>query len=708
MSQSPARPLVIVIHQNTQAQVTLRTTLEAGGHLTVMATADGVEAVERVIKSQPPVAALIFDWEYFDLNAPKFLPRLFRARVPQKPYLLAMHHDWQIQDLHRAEQLKVQGLLWAPLTLPNLVKEMVSLKKSGQSRSYQLTRQAISERRSLGRGGRQGKDRSWSNRMAALAANARTRSSGGNREEQLNLLLTAMDTALGRPVSIKLAEAVVLNLKGDGKAFTEFLNAYAVDQRAVQRLSEVVQKVGGSSQKAQSEGRTGASAISLHLATEVMALVKARAEGQRMSISFKDVRQAAAGFITDSSDAADLSMFMGEWLGIDAAVFARMDRERARRMSERMLAESNEKKAKGYARLFALASLLSARNAPKQMASDAKESLVGLASVLSSAKADGEDGMQQLFEMSEEARSGEDLGLSALELPDFNEFSSLFAEMSSELGEASEDIAALQRDLHALGMAMSEGDDAAAPTKVDASDARLFQLLSTELRLPQNHINPLKITALSANLPPCPMPDWSVPQDQLLIARVLACLLADERHEDRHEELMTAYQYRYEDEYLMIRALLVAVEQTQNPEALSALRHHLMLSTSEPTSRDIKNYIAQGALKQAMLAVADLPASGNQTAALINLVALSLRNAGLLNEAGWLYRMGLRQDATRINLLHNYARLKMDQGDLQVASQLLKRALQVDPQHEPSVELLESIRLQENARRRDEARQESG
>ncbi|MFN3199335.1 MAG: hypothetical protein ACE366_13110 [Bradymonadia bacterium] len=708
MSRSASRPLLVIVHPNPQAQVSLRTTLEAGGHLMVAVASDGVDAVERVIRNQPPVAALLFDWEYFDLNAPKFLPRLVRARVPQKPFLLTLHHDWQLNDLHRAEQLGVQGLLWAPLRMPALVKELVSLKKTGRSSSFQSTRQAISERRSLNKGAlaRAGvkQDNGWSNRMAALAANARSRSGGANREEQIESLLSKMDNTLGRPVSVKLAEAVVLNLKGDAYALQEFLTTHAVDRRAVQRLSEVVQKVGGQSAKAQAKGRTGPSAISLLLATDVMERVKARAEGRIVSGAFKDVRQAAAGYLTDSSDAADLAMFMGEWLEIDASVFSRMQRKRARRMAERMLSESNERKAKEYARLFALASLLNARNNPQHMAEQERDALVGLASVLSSARSSGEDGLQRLMEMSEGVRSGEydDLGLNPGEMPDFAEFNDLFAEMATEMDDGDDDFAALQRDLAALGAAMGHPAEEAKAVEEIADDPRaaLVAALAQELNLGQALISEVAPDDLAEHLPPCKMPDWQAPPERLRVVRTMARILTDTTKSEGHDELLRAFHHRYEDEFLMIRALLVCIEGTRSPAAVKMVRDHLDLCHGTPTARDIKGYIARGALGQAMLMVAELPSSEKQTAQLVNLVAMSLRNAGQLSESEWLYRKGLRQAPSRISLLYNYARLKMDQGETQVAGQLLKRALQIDPQHEPSVELLENIRLQMAAKRR--------
>lgn len=705
MSRSSSRPLVVVIHPNPQAQVSLRTTLESGGHLLVSITDDGAEAVRKVIHNKPPVAALIFDWEYLDHNAHKFLPKLVRAHIPQKPFVLALSHDWQLNDLMRAEQLSVSGLLWAPLHMTALVKELVMLKKTGRSKSFQTTRQAITERRSLGKGAlaRAGAktDNRWSNRMAALAANARTRSGGTNHEEAIDALLSKMDSTLGRPVSVKLAEAVVLNLKGDAHALSEYLTTHAVDHEAIQKLSGVVQAVGGSSARAQASGRTGPSAISLLLATHVMERVKARAEGRVISSFFKDVRQAAAGYLTEASDAADLSMFMGEWLGLDASVFAMMDRKRARRMAERMLSEPNERQAKDYAHLFALASVLSLRNSTQRIAEKEKSSLVGLASVLSSARDSGEDGLKRLMEMSEELRNGdEDLGLLPGELPDFNEFANLFSEMASEAGGEDHNLAALQRDLEALGMALgSEKVDEDALDE-ETPQGKLIAALAREVGQTPAIIAALAPPHLISQLPPCRISDWQAKPGQLQTVRALARILAHSGNSEPAKELFRAFYRRYEDEYLMIRALQVAMEATKDEKAIARLRVYLELTQDVPTARDIKGFVARGALCQAMLAASDLPQDSPQTPHLVNLVAMSLRNAGLLTESEWLYKKGLRAAPRRLSLLYNYARLKIERGERQMAGQLLKRALKIDPQHEPSVELLEQIQHQLTAESR--------
>lgn len=250
---------------------------------------------------------------------------------------------------------------------------------------------------------------------------------------------------------------------------------------------------------------------------------------------------------------------------------------------------------------------------------------------------------------------------------------------------------ALKRDLEALGIAL-EVEPELPDVSGDHERERILTLVSKEVGIPMEALHHMAPSNLAQSLPEVEIPDWKPEEKRLDVARAVARIVGQEQQKTGQVDLLMAFSQRFEDEFLMLHALLVGVGNCSGEKALRNARVALALPAAPAEAKDIKGYLAENELAQAFVALKDLPPREGVTAQLINLVAIALRNAGLNLEAEWLYRQGLRATPNRLSLLFNFARLKMDQDQPALAARLLRKALSIDPRHDASQRLLEQAK----------------
>lgn len=158
------------------------------------------------------------------------------------------------------------------------------------------------------------------------------------------------------------------------------------------------------------------------------------------------------------------------------------------------------------------------------------------------------------------------------------------------------------------------------------------------------------------------------------------------------QERVIGFVTAHSDNAQMLLGTLQLLEKAGNRTATVALRQRLGLPDDAATAAQVARFLDDSRLGTALLAAFDLDGRASGAVQLLNQVALSLQNAGRAGEADPLYQKAIEADGNNVPILYNYARIKVQLGELETAIELLERALRRRPDFRAAAQLLDAVR----------------
>ena len=137
--------------------------------------------------------------------------------------------------------------------------------------------------------------------------------------------------------------------------------------------------------------------------------------------------------------------------------------------------------------------------------------------------------------------------------------------------------------------------------------------------------------------------------------------------------------------------LLHALSQLGAKEPIEALRAFAGLETPRSTAQDVAAHLESGRMEAAVLGLTELPNADAHAFGLLNETALALRRLGRGDEGEPLFRRAERIAPDRLLLLFNFARERLESGDLDTSARLARRLVERSPDFRAGKTLLGEI-----------------
>lgn len=142
---------------------------------------------------------------------------------------------------------------------------------------------------------------------------------------------------------------------------------------------------------------------------------------------------------------------------------------------------------------------------------------------------------------------------------------------------------------------------------------------------------------------------------------------------------LAAFLEAHANDFSGILAHLRALKAQGDEATARQLRKMLGLRPGTSTSQDVRRLMGEARLDGAYVAAQELSDEQAKTSPILNEVALSLRVFGHLSEGAELFERATKLQPNRPSLLFNFARVKIEMGQLEEAATLLERVIELSP-----------------------------
>ena len=561
------RPRLIVLQPDPEVLATWTESIEAGGHMRVAGVRDPVGVFDLLADTQHQCAGLLLPWPDRDFDPTEFFALMKRANVPEPPIVLAYAPEWPREVAITASRLGVHGFLTAPLSLHDLITEVLT---------HRRTRRTPSSVRLLGESAATDSV-NWRGRMLTLASNV-PRQTEGRFEKQLEAVMELLDVQCQGAVTMPVAEALLFYARRDQAQLDLALgDSDAVSLEFVRALHRAVEKHLGSA----AEGRAGEARMARML-EGVLQQTSAREGGNKVSSNFLQLRELAGmlfeGGESDREALKDFRTLLGRMLDVMPKFLGAVDAPRLIQIAGQVKGSLSEQFALDCARLSLLAWVLKHRNAGSASSGIDYEELRSIAGMLGGGTGEV-DIASRLRTMGQHLAEQADFDPG--QLPDLAAFQSMFSDLTNRADpetlrrmgvdpdQLDRSMAALQTVRDAAGPDAKQGGQQRRPPA-----AKLLGRLALELGLPAAELVKLDGPGLLDRLPTLELGS-GLSGGAVARVRMMTLLAAEAGPGSVAHSLVEAFARKYRKNQAMLAALCSALEQTGQDGALGVLQQSM-------------------------------------------------------------------------------------------------------------------------------------
>ena len=622
-------PALLAIEPVESTRKGLDASLCGGGHAKAICVATVEEALQLMSDGINGLAAIIVPFTLPDAGVHRFLEGLNILAPKPRPPVLISGADLGPDELLALAEADATSLIGAPPVLAEIVRELVSLRQSGNSPGRARLHNGLG---SLSQGEVQEhtQDPDWRNRMVRLASTSRSKSAEFRRN-RLMAMLARMDEIVGGRMNLAYAEALLLMARNDARQAEAVIRADGLVRDTLDQLFSLVEE-----RMVFPGGMPAPRSVVLNALEELVETARQQRRGDAWTANYADLRAGATDLILNrlelgSSTGLGYRDRFCAWLGLDPEFLLRVDDDQMRRIAGRVVKDPDEENARDFARLSLLAHLLKLkRDSAGRDGMDATD-VRALSGLLGQSVDAAERLRSRAAEWAGDASVGHD------DLPLFSEFSSLFSVIEGAAPSAGFDATSLDslravvatvagvpvpgpgRSLPVrtpLPQPAAASVKTASPALPPAAVGRLLPRLAADLGLSDHFFAHHDEQAIVGSLYRGPLLDVQLAPAPTARLRVLARLMADEGPEKR-AMVQSAILSSYSRQPEALDALLQILTRVAKPEVVASLRTAMGLLARRSPAREVLQILQADDPILSWLALRDLPDEESETLAVL-------------------------------------------------------------------------------------------
>ncbi len=642
MSTPNSLPVFLVVHADNQARLAAKRALEQGQRAQVVVVASPEAALELLAGGISGLAAVLLATELPDFGARAFLDGMNILAPKPRPFVLVFGPNADADALADLVEAGANALIESPVSLRQVVSELVALKQTGHSPGSDALNNGA-DQRAEGERRRAAGDPNWRDRMIRLASTTRSKN-GDFRKNRLMALLAQLDGLAEGRLTQDEADALLAMARNDARTVEQTISSAKLDRDRLDKMFSITEdrlRFPG--------GQPAPRAVIVHALEDLCELARRSRRGERWSGAFDDLRAGATDLVTRKAAGGVLERYrdrLAQWLSVDVAFLDLVEGDRLQRIAARVVKEPDEFRALDFARLSLLAFLLR----QKRLLMDGEHAEVcadALSHLLRGSAANPDEGQARLGQAASSlSEAGE---LDADDLPPFGEFDSLFAVLDSALQPGSERLAEAKlalRRLKAAGgsvlaartaaatasaraaAAEAHEQSAAAPAPRPAGSAihnRLLPRLAADLGLWSAFFDSFDEREVLGQLDRGSLNDVVLAPPTLARVRVLAVVLGMEMESPLRSMLESTLSQRYAEQPEALDGLMQLLARSGSPLARAAMRGALGMPGVPSKAREVLQVLEVEEVTLAVLMLRELDDRGEETAATIEAFVAHLR-----------------------------------------------------------------------------------
>ncbi len=647
---TPNTPVLLLIHPEALVRHQLKQALGLGRRIHVMTSESSDDALNLLADGISGLAAVLLPLTLPNDGVRQFMDGLNILAPKPRPAIMVYAHEPSPHELADMKEGGVTTIIDAPPALPEVVRELVSLRQSGKSPGRTRMETGAAPR-AAGEDPRASRDPGWRDRMIRLASVTRSRTADFHNK-RLQALLAKLDEMAGGRLSLPYVEAMLLMSRNDARQAEVLIRSESLDRDLIDKLLTMVEE------RFQFPGGQAAPrAVIIHGLEDLLELARLRRRGDGWTPNYSDLKAGATDLMVgklglNTTAGKGYRDRLSAWLGVEAAFIDTVEPERLRRIAGRVVRDPDECDALDFARLSLLAFLLKQKRL--QGASIDPTHLRALDGLLNGQGGDPSEAERLQSRVDDLAAAG----VSPEDLPFFDEFASLFSVIEGSAGGVNFDTDALERIRQSVAKVSNRGKapppprspaasagnplptpapappssqaTAAGPAPAAAKPAdsapRLLPRLAADLGLSDGFFTNIDESQILPRLDRQPLLDVQLAPAVLARLRVLAAVLPSETSA-RMRMLVRAAVAKYEDAPDALDGLLQLLTRMGASAAISEVRGAAGLISQVSPARDVLQIIQAEDPRLTYLVLRDLPDDHPETLSILRVALIQLRAA---------------------------------------------------------------------------------